>query len=111
LELAVTVPEVILMAVGLSDLDGIRAARKIMQAKPVPVILVSSHYDAGEIAHSILVAKHRAEVARFWDVPPERIAPEPGLSALAQFEALAQRRLKAIWILRTIQRCRPRTAI
>ena len=33
------------MAVGLSDLDGIRAARKIMQAKPVPVILVSSHYD------------------------------------------------------------------
>ena len=43
---AVTVPEVILMAVGLSDLDGIRAARKIMQAKPVPIILVSSHYDA-----------------------------------------------------------------
>jgi DNA-binding NarL/FixJ family response regulator len=36
LELAsVTVPEIILMAVGLSDLDGIRAARKIMQAKPV----------------------------------------------------------------------------
>jgi uroporphyrin-III C-methyltransferase len=47
LELAsVTVPEVILMAVGLSDLDGIRAARKIMRAKPVPIILVSSHYDA-----------------------------------------------------------------
>lgn len=47
LELAsVTVPEVILMAVGLSDLDGIRAARKIMQAKPVPIILLSSHYDA-----------------------------------------------------------------
>jgi AmiR/NasT family two-component response regulator len=43
---SVTVPEVILMAVGLSDLDGIRAARKIMQAKPVPIILVSSHYDA-----------------------------------------------------------------
>jgi AmiR/NasT family two-component response regulator len=36
---SVTVPEVILMAVGLSDLDGIRAARKIMQAKP-------SHHDA-----------------------------------------------------------------
>jgi two-component system, response regulator PdtaR len=43
---SVTVPEVILMAVGLSDLDGIRAARKIMQAKPVPIILVSSHHDA-----------------------------------------------------------------
>jgi two-component system, response regulator PdtaR len=47
LELAsVTVPEVILMAVGLPDLDGIHAARKIMQAKPVPIILVSSHYDS-----------------------------------------------------------------
>lgn len=41
-----TLPDVILMAVGLSDLDGIRAARKIMQAKPAPVILVSSHYEA-----------------------------------------------------------------
>ena len=40
-----TVPDVVLMAVGLSDLDGIRAARKIMQSRPVPVILVSSHYD------------------------------------------------------------------
>ena len=47
LELAtVTAPEVILMAVGLSDLDGIRAARQIMRAKPVPIILVSSHYEA-----------------------------------------------------------------
>ena len=42
---SVTVPDVVLMAVGLSDLDGIRAARKIMQSRPVPVILVSSHYD------------------------------------------------------------------
>jgi DNA-binding NarL/FixJ family response regulator len=33
------------MAVGLSDLDGTRVARKIMQSRPVPVILVSSHYD------------------------------------------------------------------
>ena len=40
-----TLPDVILMAVGLSDLDGTRAARKIMQSRPVPVILVSSHYD------------------------------------------------------------------
>jgi len=42
---AATVPDVVLMAVGLADLDGIRAARRIMQAKPIPVILVSSHYD------------------------------------------------------------------
>jgi response regulator NasT len=39
-------PEVILMAVGLADMDGIRAARKIMQAHPLPVILLTSHFDA-----------------------------------------------------------------
>jgi len=41
-----TKPEVILMAVGLADLDGIRAARRIMQAHPRPVILLTSHIDA-----------------------------------------------------------------
>jgi len=50
---------------------------------------------------SVQDAKHRAEVARFWGVPCERISPEPGLSALEQFEALARRKLKAIWILCT----------
>jgi two-component system, response regulator PdtaR len=40
-----TTPDVILMAVGLADLDGIRAARKIMQATPFPIILLTSHYD------------------------------------------------------------------
>jgi two-component system, response regulator PdtaR len=41
-----TNPEVILMAVGLVDLDGIRAARRIMQTHPLPVILLTSHFDA-----------------------------------------------------------------
>jgi len=50
---------------------------------------------------SIQDPKHREEVARFWGVPYEGISPEPGLSALEQFEALAQRKLKAIWILCT----------
>jgi AmiR/NasT family two-component response regulator len=44
-----TAPDVILMAVGLPDLDGIRAARKIMQANPLPIVLVTSHYDAATI--------------------------------------------------------------
>jgi len=42
-------PDVILMAVGLPDVDGIRAARKIMQANPLPIVLVTSHYDAATI--------------------------------------------------------------
>ncbi len=44
-----TSPDVILMAVGLSDLDGIRAARKIMEANPLPIVLLTSHYDAATI--------------------------------------------------------------
>jgi ferredoxin-nitrate reductase len=50
---------------------------------------------------SVQDPKHRKEVARFWDVPYDGISSEPGLSALEQFEALAQRKLKAIWILCT----------
>jgi two-component system, response regulator PdtaR len=50
LELAsATAPDLILMAVGLPDLDGIRAARRIMQTKPLPIVLVTSHYDAETI--------------------------------------------------------------
>jgi response regulator NasT len=41
--------EVILMAVGLPDIDGILAARMIMQTHPCPIILLTSHYDAKTI--------------------------------------------------------------
>ena len=34
---AATDPEIVLMAVGLPDVDGINAARHIMQAAPLPV--------------------------------------------------------------------------
>jgi ferredoxin-nitrate reductase len=43
----------------------------------------------------------RAAVEQFWRVPDGRIAPEPGLTALEQFEALAAGKVKAIWILCT----------
>ncbi|TAK09253.1 hypothetical protein EPO44_01510, partial [bacterium] len=46
-------------------------------------------------------ALHRDEVARFWSVPFEQISPEPGLSALELFEAMARGQVKAIWILCT----------
>jgi two-component system, response regulator PdtaR len=42
-------PDVVLMAVGLPDLDGIQAARNIMHAKPVPIVLITGHYDASTI--------------------------------------------------------------
>lgn len=44
-----TAPDVILMAVGLADMDGVRAAQAIMEESPLPVILLTSHYDAQTI--------------------------------------------------------------
>ncbi len=41
-----TLPDVVLIAVGLPDVDGIQAARNIMRTKPVPIVLITSHYDA-----------------------------------------------------------------
>lgn len=44
-----TIPDVILMAVGLPDVDGISAAREIMEESPVPIVLLTSHYEAETI--------------------------------------------------------------
>lgn len=43
------VPDVVLMAVGLPDMDGIEATRRLMQSRPLPVVLTTSHYDAATI--------------------------------------------------------------
>lgn len=44
-----TAPDVILMAVGLRDMDGISAARNIMEERPLPIVLLTSHYDVATI--------------------------------------------------------------
>ncbi len=44
---------------------------------------------------------HRAEVAGLWSVPPEQMSPTPGLSAVEMFEALADGKVKAVWIICT----------
>jgi response regulator NasT len=41
-----TIPDIVLMAVGLPGVDGIQASRNIMRAKPLPIVLITSHYDA-----------------------------------------------------------------
>jgi two-component system, response regulator PdtaR len=38
-------PDVILMAVGLPDIDGIDAARDVMDSQPLPIVLITSHFD------------------------------------------------------------------
>ena len=44
-----TAPDVVLMSVGLSDIDGIRAAETIMEKNPLPIILLTSHSDTETI--------------------------------------------------------------
>ena len=44
-----TLPDVILMAVGLPDVDGISVAREIMEESPLPIVLLTSHYEAENI--------------------------------------------------------------
>ena len=42
-------PEIIIMAVGLPDMDGIEAAREVMQLQPLPIVLLTSHCDAATV--------------------------------------------------------------
>ncbi len=48
-----TKPDVVLMAVGLADLDGVRAARRIMEESPVPIVLITSHYEQETVDRAI----------------------------------------------------------
>jgi ferredoxin-nitrate reductase len=48
----------------------------------------------------VLNAAHREEMENFWQ-GPVKIADKPGLTATEMFEALADDRLKAIWIINT----------
>jgi len=42
-------PDVVLMAVALPDMDGISVARRIMDEKPLPILLLTSHHDRGTV--------------------------------------------------------------
>jgi AmiR/NasT family two-component response regulator len=42
-------PDIILLAVGLPDMDGIQAAQEIMNARPLPIIVITSHHDVATI--------------------------------------------------------------
>lgn len=44
-----TSPEVVLMAVGLPDIDGISAARETMEQSPHPIVLLTSHAETETI--------------------------------------------------------------
>jgi AmiR/NasT family two-component response regulator len=43
------VPDVILMAVGLPDVDGIETSHDVMRTHPLPIVLITSHCDTTTI--------------------------------------------------------------
>ena len=46
-------PDVLILAVGLPDGDGVQVAREVMTVSPCPVILVTSHTDAPVVARAV----------------------------------------------------------
>ena len=60
-------------------------------------------YLAGQLPgyRDVTDPRHREQIARLWNVPVERIQPQPGLDAVRMFEALEDGRVKAIWIAGT----------
>ncbi|WP_432720702.1 molybdopterin-dependent oxidoreductase [Jeongeupia wiesaeckerbachi] len=46
----------------------------------------------------IAIPSHRAEVAEIWGVPAERLSSQPGLPAVAMFDAILEGKIKAVWI-------------
>jgi two-component system, response regulator PdtaR len=75
-------PEVILMAVGLPDVDGIETSQDVMRAYPLPIVVITSHYDAATIERA-----KQAGVMGYLVKPlrPEELSPAIEL-AIARFQ-------------------------
>ncbi|MGH7773445.1 MAG: ANTAR domain-containing response regulator [Candidatus Binatia bacterium] len=102
------VPDVVLMAVGLSDVDGISAAREIMEANPLPIILLTSHYDTETIerAKATGVMGYLIKPLREEELNP---AIELAISRFAEFVSLRRENedlRKALEARKTIERAK-----
>jgi two-component system, response regulator PdtaR len=78
-------PDVAVLAVGLSDGDGVEAARQVMAALPCPLVLLTSRTDSGVATRAV-----EAGVLGFLVKPlrPEELAPTLDL-AVSRFRDLA----------------------
>ncbi len=85
-------PDVILMAVGLADVDGIDASRDMMQAHPVPIVLTTSHYDSVTIERAKLagVMAYLVKPLRAEELSP---AIELAITRFQEFVALRDENL------------------
>jgi len=62
-------PDVVLLAVGLPDGDGVEAARRVMTALPCPIVLLTSHTDADITAGAV----EAGVVTHLWKVAGQRV--------------------------------------
>lgn len=81
-------PDVVLMAVGLGDIDGIDAARELMRSRPVPVVVITTHHDVPTVerAKEAGIMAYLAKPLR-----TEELAPALEL-AISRFEEVADLR-------------------
>jgi AmiR/NasT family two-component response regulator len=82
-------PDVIVMAVGLGDVDGIEAARDLMRSKPLPIVVITSHYDAATVerAKQAGIMAYLAKPLRNEELTP---AIELAISRFEDFTSLRQ---------------------
>ena len=80
-------PDVLLLAVGLPDGDGVDAARQVMAAMPCPIVLLTSHTDTAVAARAV-----EAGVLGFLVKPlrPEELGPalDVAVSRFRELEAV-----------------------
>ena len=97
--ISATAPHFVLMAVGLSDLDGISVAQQIMAAQPTPIILLTSHHDAKTIRRATA-----AGVMGYLVKPlrAEELSPTVEL-ALAHFQEFAALRQENANLKKTLE--------
>jgi len=82
-------PDVMLMAVGLADLDGIQAASAILAAIRLPIVLNTSHYDAATVERA---TKAGVMALLLKPLRPEAVRPaiELAISRFRDFHNLQQ---------------------
>ena len=56
-------PDVVTMDIQMPRMDGLEATRKIMETKPIPIVILSGHLDAEEVASSFRAMEAGALVA------------------------------------------------
>jgi len=80
-------PDAVLMAVGLPDQDGISVAQAIMEENPLPIVLLTSHYEADTIerAKAAGVMAYLLKPLRQEELVP---AIELAISRFAEFSSL-----------------------